>query len=269
MSYIGTPPSNAFTSLLKQDFSTSATTGYTLDHAVNNANDIALFINFVRQEPTAGYAASGTTLTLTSATASSDDMYCVYLGKAVQTVNPPNASVGLSQLTASGTKDATTFLRGDNTFAVAGGTNTPSFQAYASSNQSQTNDTFTKIQCNTEDFDVGSNYDHSTNYRFTPTTSGKYYIYGQAHCNAGSGNLTRLTVAIYKNGTDVAKTDYFLKTSSQTWTELTGLTQTIESANGSSDYFELYARLRTYNGSGITIEGGAGKSFFGAYKIIE
>ena len=122
MSYIGTPPSNAFTSLLKQDFSTSATTGYTLDHAVNNANDIALFINFVRQEPTAGYAASGTTLTLTSATASSDDMYCVYLGQALQTVNPANASVGLSQLTATGTKDATTFLRGDNTFASAGGT---------------------------------------------------------------------------------------------------------------------------------------------------
>ena len=98
MSYIGTPPSNAFTSLLKQDFSTSATTGYTLDHAVNNANDIALFINFVRQEPTAGYAASGTTLTLTSATASSDDMYCVYLGQALQTVNPPNVSVGTAQL---------------------------------------------------------------------------------------------------------------------------------------------------------------------------
>ena len=98
MSYIGTPPSNAFTSLLKQDFSTSATTGYTLDHAVNNANDIALFINFVRQEPTAGYAASGTSLILTSATASSDDMYCVYLGQALQTVNPPNASVGTSQL---------------------------------------------------------------------------------------------------------------------------------------------------------------------------
>jgi hypothetical protein len=121
LSYIGTPPSNAFTSLLKQDFSTSATTGYTLDHAVNNANDIALFINFVRQEPTAAYAASGTTLTLTSATASSDDMYCVYLGQALQTVNPANASVGISQLSATGTKDATTFLRGDNTFAAAGG----------------------------------------------------------------------------------------------------------------------------------------------------
>ena len=119
--YIGNTPALSYTSFAKQDFSTSATTTYTLDNPVTNANELALFINFVRQEPTTAYSASGTTLTLTSATASSDDMYCVYLGKAVQTVNPPNASVGLSQLTASGTKDATTFLRGDNTFASAQG----------------------------------------------------------------------------------------------------------------------------------------------------
>jgi hypothetical protein len=77
-----------------------------------------LFINFVRQEPTTAYTASGTSLTLTSATSASDDMYCVFLGKAVQTVNPPSGSVGISQLSATGTKDSTTFLRGDNTFAT-------------------------------------------------------------------------------------------------------------------------------------------------------
>jgi hypothetical protein len=49
-------------------FTTSATTSYTLDHPVSNQNEIALFINFVRQEPTAAYTASGTSLTLTSAT---------------------------------------------------------------------------------------------------------------------------------------------------------------------------------------------------------
>ena len=121
MPFIGNQPANAFTSFAKQDFTTSATTSYSLDHPVTNANELALFINFVRQEPTTAYSASGTSLTLTSATSASDDMYCVYLGKAVQTVNPANASVGLSQLTATGTKDATTFLRGDNTFASAGG----------------------------------------------------------------------------------------------------------------------------------------------------
>ena len=132
MPFIGNQPAEAFSSFQKQDFTTSATTSYTLDHPVANGNEIALFINFVRQEPTAAYTASGTSLTLTSATTSSDDMYCVYLGKAVQTVNPPNGSVGtaqiadssvsLAKLSATGTKDSTTFLRGDNTFAeVSGG----------------------------------------------------------------------------------------------------------------------------------------------------
>jgi hypothetical protein len=100
MAYIGNTPAEAFSAFQKQDFTTSATTSYTLDHPVSNQNEIALFINFVRQEPTAAYTASGTTLTLTSATSSSDDMYCVYLGKAVQTVNPPNSSVGSSQVSA-------------------------------------------------------------------------------------------------------------------------------------------------------------------------
>ena len=98
MPFIGNQPALSYTSFAKQDFTTSATTSYTLDNPVTNANELALFINFVRQEPTTAYSASGTTLTLTSATSASDDMYCVYLGKAVQTVNPPNASVGTSQL---------------------------------------------------------------------------------------------------------------------------------------------------------------------------
>jgi len=98
LAYIGNIPAEKYSAFQKQDFTTSATTSYTLDNPVANANELALFINFVRQEPTTAYSASGTSLTLTSATASSDDMYCVYLGKAVQTVNPPNASVGASQL---------------------------------------------------------------------------------------------------------------------------------------------------------------------------
>ena len=101
MGYIGKDPADSFISFVKQDFSVSATTSYTLDNAVTNQNEIALFINHVRQEPTTAYTASGTSLTLTSATASGDDMYCVYLGIAKQTVNPPDGSVGTSQLAAT------------------------------------------------------------------------------------------------------------------------------------------------------------------------
>ncbi len=109
MAYIGNIPAEKYSAFQKQDFSTSATTTYTLDNPVANANELALFINFVRQEPTASYSASGTTLTLTEATSVGDDMYCVYLGKAIQTVNPPNASVGTAQL-FSGFKNGITEL---------------------------------------------------------------------------------------------------------------------------------------------------------------
>ena len=123
MGYVGNSPALKYTSFAVQHFTTSATTGYTLDHAVNNENDIRLVINNVVQQPGGSYAytASGTTLTLSAATASTDTMYCVFLGKAVQTVSPSQESVGLSQLNATGTPSSSTFLRGDNSWAAPGG----------------------------------------------------------------------------------------------------------------------------------------------------
>ena len=102
MPYIGNQPAESFTSFATQEFSTSATTSYTLDHAVTNENEIALFINNVRQQPGSGkaYTATGTALTLSAATASTDTMYCVFLGRALQTVNPAGGSIGSSQLSA-------------------------------------------------------------------------------------------------------------------------------------------------------------------------
>jgi hypothetical protein len=102
MAYIGPLPAETFTSFATQEFSTSATTSYTLNHPVTNENEIALFINNVRQQPGSGkaYTATGTALTLSAATASTDTMYAVFLGRALQTVNPAGGSVGSSQITA-------------------------------------------------------------------------------------------------------------------------------------------------------------------------
>jgi hypothetical protein len=95
MAFIGNQPAESFTSFATQEFSTSATTSYTLDHAVTNENEIALFVNNVRQQPGSGkaYTATGTTLTLSAATASTDTMYCVFLGRALQTVTPATNSI--------------------------------------------------------------------------------------------------------------------------------------------------------------------------------
>ena len=259
MPFIGNQPALSYTSFAKQDFTTSATTSYTLDNPVTNANELALFINFVRQEPTTAYSASGTSLTLTSATSATDDMYCVYLGKAVQTVNPPNASVGLSQLTATGTKDATTFLRGDNTFASAGGANTPSFQAKLSSNQNISSGTFTKVQFDTELFDTDNTYDNSTNYRFTPGVAGKYVLTATVKVQ-NCGNATLYFVNIYKNGSSLKS---FVTLPGRD-DDLSGMITAIDIAN-TTDYYEIYAR----QGSGGTQPLLPNDTYFSAYKIIE
>ena len=103
MAYIGNIPAEQFTSVDIQNFSVSATANYTLDRPVANENEIELFINNVRQHPGSGkaYTASGTALTLSEATAGTDTMYCVYQGKARQTVTPATSSVTNAMLAGS------------------------------------------------------------------------------------------------------------------------------------------------------------------------
>ena len=261
MPFIGNQPALSFTSFAKQDFTTSATTSYTLDNPVANANELALFINFVRQEPTTAYSASGTTLTLTSATSSSDDMYCVYLGKAVQTVNPPNASVGASQIVDASITSG----------KLANGvlpTNTPAFYAYLGSSQTGIGDTTTaKITIDTEVLDTDNCF---ASNKFTPTTAGKYFLYASVNLNSGgASNLRNCNVFIYKNGSAIINSDFNLV--ENMGRRLSPYVSIVVDANGSSDYFELYAQLDT-NGNGnwsaTGYENSQIKTYFGGYKLI-
>jgi len=250
MPFIGNQPAEAFSSFQKQDFTTSATTSYTLDHPVANGNEIALFINFVRQEPTAAYTASGTSLTLTSATTSSDDMYCVYLGKAVQTVNPPNGSVGTSQLA----DDAVTKAKTSDLMY-------PAFEAIIGSVTNLTDNAITKVAFDTEQFDTDSCYDATTNYRFTPTIAGKYFIYATVNGGSDTNNdIYDLRCYLYKNGSSVTLNDNspnlnFRRMGLNVYASL--------DMNGSTDYVEIYFQSNISSGQ-ARYEGGGR---FGAYRI--
>ena len=104
MAYLGNIPARSFISFERQVFTiVNSQTAYTLSHSVTNENDIRLVVNNVVQEPGSGkaYTASGTTLTLSAAlTNGTDEMYCVFLGRAVGTVNAPAGSVNTAQLAA-------------------------------------------------------------------------------------------------------------------------------------------------------------------------
>ena len=93
MGYIGNQTSNSYTSLDKQVITGDGGASYTLDHAVANENEIEVFVNNVRQEPSVAYSVSNTTLSMTGNVQASDDFYVVFQGKAIQTVTPPSSSV--------------------------------------------------------------------------------------------------------------------------------------------------------------------------------
>ena len=289
MAYIGNTPAEAFSAFQKQDFTTSATTSYTLDHPVANGNEIALFINFVRQEPTAAYTASGTSLTLTSATTSSDDMYCVYLGKAVQTVNPPNSSVGSSQVsadlitgqTALGAtpadtdelliSDAGTLKRVDYSYLKVD--NTPAFSAIITegTTQSVTTSTTTKIQFDKELIDTDSAYDPSTNYRFTVPSGegGKYIIFGGLQVFSTSNDISQIVLYLYKNGSSFGFVQANTQTNGNRHFDVSKAFLVDASA---SDYFEFFGFVNgtspVFTGSGPSSPSTGTGTYFSGFKLI-
>ena len=232
MAYIGLPPKANFTSGLLDRFTSTTGTTVTLTHDISSENDIVVFVNFVKQDSTT-YSVGGTgnkTLTLGGTLVSSDIVEVHYLNIVGQTVNPSANSVGSSQLTAdvitgqtelaSGVastdelliSDAGTLKRVD--VSLIGGNNTPCFEAYQSATQSGVGDAvWTKMTMNTEAFDTNSEYDNSSNYRFTPQTAGKYWVYFSCVANSGStSQLTNTRVFIYKNGAKVALSHFDVRT---------------------------------------------------------
>jgi len=102
MPYIGNAPATQFASLDYQDLTgvtgSPAKRGFTLDHAVGSANEIEVFVNNVRQEPSVAYTVSGTTLTMTGDVETTDDFYVVFQGKAIASVLPTDGSVTSAKL---------------------------------------------------------------------------------------------------------------------------------------------------------------------------
>lgn len=98
MPFLGVQPADTFAAVAKQTITGDGSTTYTLTHSVASANDLAVFVNNVRQEPTTAYSASGTSITFTEAIASTDSCYVVYIARTFQTLSPPDNSVNADQI---------------------------------------------------------------------------------------------------------------------------------------------------------------------------
>ena len=94
MPYVGAPVLGTFGTGTKDRFSgNNSSTSFTMSRSVSNANDIDVFVENVRQEPSIAYTVSGTTLSFTGTPATgSNNIYVVHKAASVNVVPPSGRS---------------------------------------------------------------------------------------------------------------------------------------------------------------------------------
>ena len=190
----------------------------------------------------------------------------VITGQTAETSIATDDLILLSDTSASG---ALRKMTRANFVSGVGGANTPAFGAEMNYGNTQISNKNTATLCpfQNEILDTDGAYNNGAGeYKFTPQTAGKYFVYSHLNIYA-DGNLQTISAMLYKNGSEhhpfraagfsSAQADYYL-----TSTTYTG----IISFNGSSDYVQIYISANW---------GGTGNFYlnsrptFGAFRIIE
>ena len=87
----------------------------------------------------------------------------------------------------------------------------PAFKAYMTGNQSAPSaNTFTTIQFNAENYDIGGNFNTST-YTFTTPVAGVYYFYTSYSYVANVGSESQGIVSLAAGGSTIAGVDFYIK----------------------------------------------------------
>ena len=141
-----------------------------------------------------------------------------------------SGSITLAAPAVSGSNTAT-LPAATGTVMVSG--NMPAFSAYLAGTQSISSGSYTKVTFDTEEFDTNNNFASS---RFTPTVAGYYQLNAGIACQSVYNTLK---VSIYKNGS-IYKTGFNVQTNADA-----GSVSSLVYANGSTDYYEVYAFFGT------------------------
>jgi hypothetical protein len=283
MPYIGNTPALDYISYAVQNFTvTAGTTSYALDYSVANENDIRLVINNVIQRPGASfaYSATGTTLTLTSATLATDTMYAVFIGRAVQTVTPPANSITNTMLNSSaitGQTAETSVAGGDQILiyddsvsalrkmTIANLGNTPAFSVYRNTTQSLSDNVATKVQFNTEVFDTDNAFDSTTNYRFTvPSGKGGKYFISLSIGGKSTTGIDQFFTKLYKNGSLLYQNYIDV---GPTTTEFTAVVSVIVEL-AATDFVEGFIQLDGEPAGTYTVSDTARQTNFNGFRLI-
>ncbi|MFZ2303862.1 MAG: hypothetical protein WAV98_03695, partial [Minisyncoccia bacterium] len=160
----------------------------------------------------------------------------------------------------SGNWLVTKYEKADGTAVVATAITGVAFSVHKNSvNQTIATATWTLVTFATEDFDVNGNF---ASNRFTPTVAGKYTLsaaLGWLPVTNAYGHF----VNIYKNGVEYKRVAV---QSSGVPSSQTANVSVVVDANGSTDYFEVFAYQAT--GGNVDIDGNARASFFSGARVF-
>ena len=176
-----------------------------------------------------------------------------------------NGTLKVSNIqTSSGTGTITLGQSGETIIFGSGVTtkfNQPAFQAKFgdSTTQSLSSSVDTKVQFNEEVFDTDNTYDNTTNYRFTPAVSGKYFIYASVR-NTTATDLDVYRISIRKNGTQI-----------QTYMDVTRRQESVSISaivdSNTTDYFEIFCVINGAVSLGNENGNNGDANYFGAYRL--
>ena len=163
----------------------------------------------------------------------------------------------------SGTASSSTFLRGDQTYATAGGTNTPYFYAFRSGNQSGVSAaTWTTVIHNSEVVDSENSY-NSSNGKWTPSVAGYYQINAML-TTIPDANVSQTMVAIKSSSHSDPRYANFLTLGSANISRFSGAVSGIVYSNGSQT-IETQVYIV---GQGGSVFGEVQYTSFSGYRIL-
>ena len=286
MAYIGKEPTIGNFQVCDAISVVNGQAAYTMQVSSTNvspetANHMIVSLNGILQKPGSSFTIAGSTITFASNLATGDVIdFIIILGNVLDLGVPSDDTVGAAQIKddlISGTTALTSEPASTDEFLVSdAGTlkridyslisNRPAFSAYLGSDQTITDNTFTKIEFNTEVFDSDGTYDNSSNYRFTPGVAGKSMISTMVRAQGGSDNTLRKNeTAIYKNGSLLASSIMNTLDSEEHQTA-SGLVNIIDS-HDDNDYYEVFCKADVASGT-VHAEADAKGTWFSAFKLI-
>ena len=169
----------------------------------------------------------------------------ITLGQSGDTISLPTGA-SLSLQGGSNGQALTTNGSGTLSFATVGGNaGTEIVYAERTGNQTLSDNTWTKVEYNSDNYDPDSNWD-TTNDRYIVPSAGRYYFTATAYL---WGSLQNVHSQFYLNGSNVADTYNIINfNTSNTTHECTVRSNAILNLSA-SDYVEFYAKSDVHSGS--------------------